>query len=176
MTAELRKDQLKIAEVRHDIASMSTHWDALCDDLRFQDLPYKIELLPEGQILMTPHKPVHSGYQDELIVLLKRYLPQGRTTPELAIQTTDGIRVCDAAWMSHERWTRMRNESFAVLAPEICIEVSGASNARTQLLTKAELYFQAGAKEFWICTDGTMEFLPGPSQLAPDFPPRIDLE
>jgi hypothetical protein len=39
MTAELRKDQLNIAEVRHDIASMTTQWDALCNDPRFQDLP-----------------------------------------------------------------------------------------------------------------------------------------
>jgi Uma2 family endonuclease len=153
-----------------------TTWDELCDDPRFQDLPYKVELLAGGRLLMTPHKPVRSRAQMRLIKLLEQHAPNGEISIEYAIKTADGVRVADVVWMTSEQFAIDIDASFAVHAPAICIEVASAGNSREELLTKAELYFQAGAKEVWICTDGTMEFLPGPSQLASSFPPRVDLE
>jgi Uma2 family endonuclease len=153
-----------------------TTWDELCADRRFQDLPYKVELLAGGRILMTPHKPVHSALQLQLVDLLRQHAPQGKVSIEYAIETREGIRVADVVWMAPEQFIDDLKASFAVRAPAICIEVASASNAHSELLAKAELYFTSGAKEVWICTDGEITFLPGPSQLVPSFPPRVDLE
>ena len=65
-------------------------------------------------------------------------------------------------------------------APEICVEVISPSNTASEIEEKKQLYFEAGAKEVWLCDDdGTMRFfLPGSlvpaSLLCPDFPVRID--
>jgi Uma2 family endonuclease len=150
-------------------------WDELCADPRFQDLPYKVELLSGGRILMTPHARVHSHLQMRLIKLLEQHAPMGKVSIEYAIQTRDGVRVPDVVWLSPQRAaTSLDPEAFSV-APDICIEVTSTRNAHADILAKADLYFASGAREVWICVNGEMTFLPGPSQLAPDFPMRIDL-
>jgi Uma2 family endonuclease len=68
-------------------------------------------------------------------------------------------------------------------APEICVEVLSPSNTRVEIREKTALYFDAGAKEVWLCSDsGAMTFLragetqPMPaSQICPDFPRQIEL-
>ncbi|MGH8613457.1 MAG: hypothetical protein ACREYF_15930 [Gammaproteobacteria bacterium] len=50
-------------------------------------------------------------------------MPAGVIVPELAIVTEDGVKVADVAWMSHEVWTRIKTETAASRAPEICVEV-----------------------------------------------------
>ena len=54
------------------------------------------------------------------------------------------------------------------------------SNTRGEIEEKKQLYFDAGAEEFWLCgEDGSMAFstrdalLPA-SLLCPDFPTKID--
>jgi Uma2 family endonuclease len=153
-----------------------TTWDELCADPYFRDLPYRVELLSGGRIVMTPHKFVHSGYQKRIMRLLDRYAPPGESLTEVAIQTTQGVRVADMVWMSLDRYAAALNESVVAPAPEICIEVMSSANTDSELREKAAPYFAAGAKEVWICINGEMTFLPGPSQLAADFPTRIDLK
>jgi Uma2 family endonuclease len=150
MTAELRKDQRTIEKVRHDNDSMTTHWDALCDDPRFQDLPYKIELLPEGRIRMTPHARAHSDTQMRIIDLLRQHAPAGKVSIEYATQTSDGVRVTDVVWLSPERSRTSLDAASFSIAPELCIEVMSAGNNRSEIHLKAELYFAAGATEVWI--------------------------
>jgi Uma2 family endonuclease len=36
-------------------------------------------------------------------------------------------------------------------APEICVEVISPSNKRGEIEEKRRLYFEAGAKEVWVC-------------------------
>jgi hypothetical protein len=68
-------------------------------------------------------------------------------------------------------------------APELCVEVLSPSNTEAKLAEKAALYFDAGAREVWICaSSGTMKFLARgaarplkTSRLCPALPKRIEL-
>lgn len=70
---------------------------------------------------------------------------------------------------------------YSTLAPEICVKVMSPGNVFSRLLEKRDLYFAAGALEFWLCDqDGAMRFFDVPgelerSRLAPDFPCTIVL-
>jgi Uma2 family endonuclease len=149
-------------------------WDDLCADPRFKDLPYKIEMTAQGRILMSPVDFAHSRYRLAIAELLRVHAPSGSIYQALTVKTHDGERIPDVAWMSPERVEQNSAFKVVTVAPEICVEVIGQSNTRSEMLTKAELYFDAGAKEVWICRDGLIEFLPGPSQLAPDFPVQVE--
>lgn len=157
-------------------------WEQVLSDPELRDLPYKIETNRYGQIIMTPHKPVHSGYQRMMAELLRSHMPAGVIAPELAIVTEEGVKVADLAWMSHEVWTWIKTETAASRAPEICVEVLSDRNALPEIETKAALYFARGAKEVWVCDEGRMSFYVvgtalalDASRLAPHFPLQIDL-
>ena len=158
-------------------------WAEVVADPSLRDLPYKIELNEYGQIVMTPHWPIHSELQSVLQEELNRRLKGGRAVPAYTIQTTKGVRVADVVWRSDERWRRIKAAGAvpAPVAPEICIEVRSRSNTKSEMAEKRALYFQAGALEVWLCDDtGRIDFF-GPdgerskSEIAPTFPSRIEI-
>ena len=109
---------------------------------------------------MSPAHKEHSKLQTKIQRWLIRLLPQGDPLPECAVQTTEGIRVPDVAWISEERWASLPPEEASCSpAPQIGIEILSATNAVEEMLGtpelsgKRELYFQAGAQEFWLCVD-----------------------
>jgi Uma2 family endonuclease len=62
------------------------------------------------------------------------------------------------------------------------VEVLSPSNQASDMEEKRQLYFQAGAKEFWLCAEeGRMRFF-NPrgelksSELFREFPSRIDVD
>ncbi len=67
------------------------------------------------------------------------------------------------------------------MCPEICIEVFSSSNTKKEMKEKRKLYFEQGAKEFWICTEkGDMTFFNVDeelehSSLVANFPQHIEL-
>jgi Uma2 family endonuclease len=161
-------------------------WSELCRDRALADLPYKIELDGRGKILMSPATKKHSKYQSRIQRLLVQLLPQGDPLPECAIETADGTKVADVAWISEARWASMRSdEASCSIAPEICVEILSPANTVTEMLGtserpgKRELYFQAGAREFWLCDEtGHVTFyalsgLLARSALCPAFPDRV---
>ena len=104
---------------------------------------------------------------------------------ECAIQTSEGVRAPDAAWISLERRAPHRRASVLSIAPEICVEVLSPSNSRQQMLEKMTLYFAKGAEEVWLCDEkGRMEFFtaasaPAPvpaSPRCPEFPAQLDVD
>lgn len=156
-------------------------WQDVLADKQLQDLPYKIELNRWGQIVMSPAKPKHSFYQGRILQLLATLAPGGQAVPELAVLTSDNVKVVDAAWISDGRIGQIVQEDVASIAPEICVEIRSASNSEAEMQAKRELYLEAGATEFWICSnDGRISFFdregqrPG-STLVPNFPDRITL-
>jgi len=159
------------------------HWADVVADASLKDLAYKIELNEYGQILMTPHWPLHSELQSVLQEGLNRRMKGGRAVQEYAIQTAAGVRVADVAWRSAARWREIRaaGTAPAPVAPEICIEVRSRSNTDAELATKRALYFDAGALEVWVCDEeGHLRFFdPGnelaQSNLVPSFPTRIQV-
>lgn len=99
--------------------------------------------------------------------------------PELAVQTADGVKVVDVAWVSEQRLDTIEDEVAASIAPEICVEVKSASNTVEEMLEKTDLYFGANAEEVWLCNvKGRMSFYNrqgklSKSSLVPDFPGQI---
>ncbi|MBB1125067.1 Uma2 family endonuclease [Thiospirillum jenense] len=154
------------------------HWEDICAHPSLQDLPFKIETNANGQIVMNAVKVAHALYQGEIEHLLRLLLPTGKTLPECAIKTAQGIRVADVAWVSQSRLMTIRHEAACSIAPEICIEVYSDSNTDDEMQEKRALYFACGAHEVWVCRDGVMSFYHAQGQLdysllAPQFPVQV---
>jgi Uma2 family endonuclease len=161
-------------------------WQQVCRDKALADLPYKIELDKHGKIIMSPAHKQHSKLQTKIQRLLMRLLPQGDPLPECAVETTEGTRVADVAWISEERWASLNpDEASCSRSPEICVEILSPTNTAEEMLGtperpgKRELYFLAGAREFWLCDEqGQVHFFDssGPlpkSRLCPEFPAQV---
>ena len=155
------------------------NWQDLCEDTRLQNLPFKIELNEQGQIVMTPVKVYHSLYQGRMTGLLYSHLKKGDVLVECAIKTRKGTKVVDVAWASDERLEQIKDEVECSLAPEICIEIMSSSNTKEEMDMKKNLYFEKKAKEVWICSErGNISFygVKGElehSLLAPRFPKNV---
>lgn len=170
--------------MRYFPAMKALTWENLIADRSLRNLPYKIETNRHNKILMSPASFWHGDYQSTINVLLSRLVPCGRTVIECAIQTSEGVRVPDVAWISLERRKPHRRAVVLPIAPEICVEILSPSNSRGEMLEKMTLYFAKGAQEVWLCDEeGRMEFftaLSAPesvpsSEMCPDFPQQIDV-
>jgi len=153
------------------------NWQDVCEDKNLADLPYKVELNRWGQIVMSPADYQHSSFQGEIIRLLNQHLPHGRAIPECAVDTVENTKVPDVVWLSPERQAQVRGHASCPIAPEICVEILSPSNSMGAMLGSAaqpgkkELYFQAGALEFWLCDDkGQMRFFTPIIGLMPGLP------
>ena len=124
-------------------------WQDVLADKSLHDLPYKIEMNRAGKIEMSPSSLIHSLIQGELATTLKNQL-NGRIFTELAIQTTDGVKVPDVAWASEEYFLKHRHEICASSAPEICIEIISSSNTVREMRRKIALFLKSGAVEVWL--------------------------
>jgi Uma2 family endonuclease len=155
------------------------NWQEVCEHPKLQDLPFKVELNRQGQVLMTPVKVYHSLFQGRIAGLLYAHAKDGEALTECAIRTSKGTKVADVSWASYKRLTRIRSEAECSIAPEICIEVMSSANTNEEMLEKKDLYFESGATEVWICDeDGNIAFFSpiaklDNSFLAPGFPRRL---
>lgn len=128
------------------------HWQEVLADKSLHDLPYKIELNKKGLIEMSPASFIHSLLQGRLTKILGNQL-KGEVFTELAVQTTNGIRVPDVAWGSLDYVQKHIKDIYALSAPELCIEILSPSNTREDMIDKVDLFLQAGAKEVWLVTE-----------------------
>jgi len=157
------------------------NWQEVCDHPSLIDLPFKIELDESGRIIMSPVKLYHSIIQGEIAFLLRSLLKGGRALPKCAIKTGKGTKVADVAWASLDLLDKIKYESDASQSPEICVEVISDSNTEKEMTEKRALYFEAGAKEVWMCNEsGKMSFFNPDyqlihSELVPEFPEKIEV-
>ena len=106
----------------------------------------------------------------------------GLSVTECPIQTSEGVKATDVAWVSRERRASRPNDPVYLIAPEICVEVESPSNQEAELMERKRLYFEKGAEEFWLCDlNGEMSFFDPAggmpqSKLCPGFPKRIVLD
>ncbi len=163
------------------------NWAQVCEDRGLANLPYKIELDKSGKIIMSPAGKKHSKLQIKIQRLFMRLMHQGDPLPECAVETSDGTKVPDVAWISDVRWASMHPDEISCsVAPEICVEILSPANSKSEMLGtpgkigKRELYFRAGAIEFWICDEeGRMSFYDASGQLTvsrlcPQFPDVVE--
>jgi Uma2 family endonuclease len=157
------------------------NWQDICDNPLFKDLPFKFETDRWGHIVMSPASNRHSRYQALIVRLLDRFMKDGEAFPECSVQTADGVKVADVAWVSRDFLARNGDASPYLEAPEIVIEVLSPSNGLAEMEEKKELYFARGAREFWVCREnGEMLFYNNHarlerSALAPEFPTQVEL-
>lgn len=163
-------------------------WAELQADPAMRKVEGRIETDRHGHVLMSPPPAAsHGGYQFEIGFLLRRALPHGRVVTECPISTADGVRAADVAWASRECVAELSDGIVFPRAPEICVEVLSPDNTPAEMREKAALYFDAGAKEVWLCSQsGQMTFFAASaitresvsvraSQLCPDFPAAVQL-
>ena len=154
-------------------------WNEVISDASLRDLPYKIELDGYGQIVMSPASNRHGFFQGEIRSLLKEQAADGRALVECSIDTNDGVKVADVAWLSEGFFAAHEFITPYPFAPDLCVEVISPSNSDQAMEIKRGLYFSQGAREVWFCNDmgqlefhnaqGSMKF----SQLFPKFPAQI---
>ena len=159
-------------------------WAELLADSELAKIEGRIETDRHGHIIMSPPPaPNHGSYQLEIGHLLRSLMPTGRVLTECPISTADGVKAADTAWASPECMRELGNRVCFPKSPEICVEVLSPSNSDAEIQEKMKLYFDAGAKEVWVCSgSGAMSFF-GPSadetlsasRLCPEFPKRIKL-
>jgi Uma2 family endonuclease len=131
--------------------------------------------------MSPPPAPAHGNQQNEIGYLLRTLLPRGLVVTECPLSTSDGVKAVDVAWLAPQRRQEVHSETCLVRAPEIGVEVLSPSNTPDEISEKIALYFEAGAREFWICEKGALQFYVSTtsdvrrsSELCPEFPPRIN--
>src|SRR6266436_2649243 len=157
-------------------------WSELLADPELAKVEGRIETDRHGHIIMSPPPaPSHGSFQSVIAHLLLTLLPNGRVLSECPVSTADGVKAADVAWASPECMRELGNRVCFPRAPEICVEVLSPSNTKAEIDEKKLLYFDAGAKEVWVCAkSGALSFFSpealastGASRLCPQFPKRI---
>ena len=157
------------------------NWQEVCEHPGLKNLPFKIELDEHGRVVMSPVKIYHSILQGEIEFLLRSLLKDGKALPECAIKTSKGTKVADVAWASFDLLAKIKGDTEASIAPEICIEIISAGNTQKEMVEKRQLYFEAGAKEVWMCDEnGDVSYFNAQhplihSELVPEFPVKIEV-
>jgi hypothetical protein len=99
-----------------------------------------------------------SGYtsrRGELIgaigAILARELPHGHVLVDVPIETHDGVRKADVAWISNARRSTLCREPAYSGAPEICVHLPGPDRAESEVHKTMGILFKVGAVENWLC-------------------------
>ena len=131
----------------------------VCESSELQNLPYKIELNHQGQIIMSPASVKHVIFQGKIIGLLNNCKIKGLVVPEFPVATPEGVKVADVALLTEEQILLVEDHIASSVAPLLCIEVLSPSNTMIEMEHKKTLYFTQGAEEFWLCdANGVMSF------------------
>jgi Uma2 family endonuclease len=152
-------------------AELVTKWGAM---------PNKIETDRDGNINMSPPADGdHGDRQAEIVYQLKGSL-RGRVITKCGVSTSAGTKVPDVAWFSPEHPLVLEAGILAAKpAPEICVEILSLDDTGKEIQGKAALYFEAGAREVWICDlEGKVCFLSQSAELSisslfPRFPKLV---
>jgi len=100
------------------------------------------------------HKSASASRKGELIgaisALLARSLPGGHVLVDVPIETKDGVRKADVAWISSARRSTLCREPAYGGAPEICVHLSNGDRSENDILHSTQLLFRSGAVENWL--------------------------
>ena len=124
-------------------------WQEVIDNPYLENLPFKIELSKWGKVEMSQALNLHGQRQVEISIELRKKRG-GIVIAKCSIQTDDGVRVADVAWISNALYPQFGTQTPYLQAPELCVEIMSPSNTWAEMHMKAGLYLKAGAKEVWI--------------------------
>lgn len=156
------------------------NWSDILQEPSLQNLPFKVETNEYGKIVLSPASNKHGILKAEIVGFLREHRQAGRVITECSINTTKGVKVADAAWVSESFFGKHGFETPYSQAPEICIEIASPSNSTQELEEKTALYLSRDAKEVWICDDnGLLELYSHQgklehSNLFPNLPTKIE--
>ena len=125
-------------------------WIDVIENPLLKNLPFKIELNKFGKLLMSPASNEHGRIQSRLAASLINKYPKGEVVTECSIQTSDGVKVADVAWLSEAFVHEFGIVTPFPKAPELCIEIVSPSNSKIEIQTKIDLYLARGADEVWV--------------------------
>lgn len=146
--ARIMGKDLELIEAPLSAEELAVRYRDMQRDLRFANVPGKLELDSWGRILMSPASNYHSAVQTSLAGKLSAL--GGRAFVEASVLTAAGVLVADVAWASRDFMRAHGFETPFTRAPELCIEVASPSNSRMELSEKVAAYLAAGAEEAWI--------------------------
>ncbi len=126
-------------------------WAEVIENPFLKDLPFKIELNKWGQLLMSPASNDHGLRQSDIVIKIHNNKKSGRIITECSVQTPEGVKVADVAWLSDQFIEKHGFKTPYTVAPEICVEVISPSNSKLPMEQKIKLYLQQGALEVWLC-------------------------
>lgn len=174
---------LNLPSIQDQTAFNLKRWDEIGRDRDIAAFSGRCETNRTGHVLLSRYLPFeHGARMAEVALQMRHYLPHGKTTVECPISTSEGIKVADVVWISKARLKQVGGRAALKGAPEICVEVLSKSNTREEIEEKRRLYFEAGAKEVWLCgRTGRMLFFlhTAPEQsvkasiLCPDMPLKL---
>jgi Uma2 family endonuclease len=158
-------------------------WEEVLADPDLAKVEGRVETDRHGQIIMSPPASArHGSFQSRIARRLWDLMPSGEVLTECPISTADGVRAADVAWASEQTMRELGNRSCFPLCPEICVEVLSPRNTVKEIDEKKALYFDAGAREVWVCQMSGLNFFAAPgaaarktSAVCPKFPQRIPL-
>jgi Uma2 family endonuclease len=159
-------------------------WTDLLADSELARFEGRIETDRHGHVLMSPRPaPNHGARQSEIAYHLRSLSREGRVLTECPVSTSDGVKAADVAWASPARVAELADGVCFPRAPDVCVEVLWPGNTDAEMREKQALYFDAGAREVWFCSDsGAMSFHVTDSRgavpvsaLFPTFPAQIEL-
>ncbi len=131
------------------------------------------------------HKGASVTRRGELIgaisALLARSLPDGHVLIDVPIETKDGIRKADVAWISNARRSTLCREPAYSGAPEICVHLPGAERAESEVHKTMGQLFKNGSVENWICEpSGELKILRShlndENRMIADVPGKISID
>jgi Uma2 family endonuclease len=139
----------EVAERELTYDELGARYRAICDDLRFENLPGKVELDTWGRMIMSPASNYHGILQGRLTRRFSLTL-EGEVITEASVLTSLGLQVADVAWASVAFMQAHGAETPFTRAPELCVEVASPSDSRKGLREKSTACIAAGAREAWI--------------------------
>lgn len=142
----------KLPSIKNQTAFNLDRWDELAKDKEIRNWPGRVETDRFGRTVFQNYAEYEHGFrQGEIGGWIRRTLPEGDGCIACPISTSEGIKVADVAWVSKKRLAKIGGRTALSAAPEICVEVISPANTRGEIEEKRRLYFEAGAKEVWIC-------------------------
>jgi Uma2 family endonuclease len=174
----------KLPSIKNQTVFNLDRWEEIGRDPLVRNWPGRVETDRYGRpIMMCYAEFSHGGKQFSIGTLIQKHAPAGKVTVECPISTSEGVKVADVGWVSKKRLLLIGGRTALKGAPEICVEVISPSNKRGEIEEKRRLYFEAGAKEVWVCDKkGRLLFFikdepdsdAGGSLICPKMPKTVD--